>query len=268
MTVDDRIVQAASERFRREHGLQSVEATEAWLGARGVTLDCFGDYLERSVLEEHFNGEGQVLRATEHPDTTAIADLVWPEMVFSGVADAVSRALASMVAVAEASDAHPKVQGPESLSAYDAAYQAFARSVLTEARMEAALRSRWGELFTLDCELALFGDEDTAREAALCVSEDGADLASIGASGGGRYQGGRLLLRELPAVLRTRAMAAAPGEVLPVQPLETGFVVCRIRDKEAPSLADEATRTFVREAALEEEVTPLVARHIEWLAVP
>ena len=50
-------IQEASELFRIERGLVTVEDTETWLSERGLTIEDFGDHFVRQFWFEHFAGE-------------------------------------------------------------------------------------------------------------------------------------------------------------------------------------------------------------------
>lgn len=264
--VDDDAVQEASETFRREHGLRSARATQDWLEARSVSLDDFGDYLERHefiALHARLQPGAMALPMEEE-----IKPLLWPELVFSGGMVALCRNLARRVAVAaDAGELSAPASGKEedAVRAYEARFEQFAAHAITPARLESALRNRWGDLFRVDCEMARFPSVEVAREARLCVAEDGAELITIARAAGGAYRAGVTLLSDLPEPLRSGVQTAGEGTLLPVLAWDDGHVVCRVRAKREPSLEDGDTRTRVEQHVVEEAVAPLVAHYITWV---
>jgi hypothetical protein len=264
--VEDSALQEASEAFRRAHGLRSSQSTQAWLEARSVSIDDFGDYLERRAFMEL---QQRVSSASDGASREEeIAPLLWPELVFSGEMAPLCRDLAGRVAVAaEAGDPVCPAAGEEeaAVRGFDARFAQFTAQVVTPARLESALRSRWGELFRVDCELARFAQLEVAREVRLCVAEDEAELLALAQAADGAYQEGEALLSALPAPLRAGVQAAGEGTLLPVISWDDGHVVCRVRAKYEPSLLDGETRARVERAVVEDAVAPALVRHITWV---
>src|ERR1700730_11129644 len=57
LELDDDAVNEAAESFRYQHDLITAEETEQWLGARGLTLDDFSDYLARQYWHRAVDDE-------------------------------------------------------------------------------------------------------------------------------------------------------------------------------------------------------------------
>lgn len=289
--VTDEVLQELSENFRRAHGLRTARATEAWMAARGVSLDAFTDFLERDALDR--------LDETTTADTAATEDVpldaLWTDAVFTGVGDSWCQRLAARVAVAR--ETPPATGPPASIfeplaaaglkpdalrrcvdqfelplawidiaTAQERAFARYAESVQTPARLGAAMRARWDTLFSMDFEMGAFGSEAAAREACLCVTEDGDPIQAVCTVAGGVFQGGRVLLGDLPEKVRSHALSATAGSLLPVFDWNGQHIVCRIQGKTEPSLDDARIREVLAHDVLMEAVTPLIARHIEWPA--
>ena len=268
LAIDDAVVQEASERFRRDRGLRSAKATQAWLDAHAVGIDDLADFLERQALADmHAQNEAG------HPatvDEATVEALLWPELVFSGELPGLCRQLARQAAVAaeaQALSAEPGEDLALLVRALDARFAAFAKEAAPPARIETALRVHWGDFLRIACECASFADQDTAREARLCVCEDGAELAHVATSAGGTHWAGTVLLCQLPDGVRDAIQAAGEGEALPVISSEGQHALWYVRAKQRPSLDDAETHARLREAVLDEATAPLVAAHITWGAV-
>lgn len=285
-------LQAASEQFRRLHGLRTVEATEGWMEAWGVSVEAFTDFLERDALRAASGGKVDV--SHENPDEVSgtLLAALWPDAVFSGTgADWTHKLAARLAAAAEkkaaglpgslfdpaaapglAPDALRNWIGRldlpvawfDQMVSFEAAHARFAESVLTPKRLDAVMRARWTALFTMDFEMGGFQTEAAAREATLCVMEDGVAIQDICEMAGGSFQQGCVMLGDVPDEVRPRALSATEGALLPVFPWNDQYMVCRVRGKSEPSLDDSRTRETVARAVLEDAVRPLVRRHIKW----
>ncbi len=263
------------------------------MAARGVTLDAFTDFLERDAALAMLGGD-TAKASRKHPtrdgDTMAV---LWHDAVFTGAGDNWSRRLA--VHAAAARDVAEGAGIPASifdtigggvsdgmlpwlehfgleaawfnrLRVIDAAFVHFTSVVQTPARLDAALRARWDALVAIDVELGGFPSESAAREAFLCVSEDGMSLEEICREAGGQYNQGALLLGDLPLAIRAQALSTPAGSLLPVFPWGESMVLCRLLGKTEPSLNDPRTNETVRAAVLDDALQPLIERHIAWSA--
>lgn len=294
LEADTTALQTESERFRRARGLRTAQATEAWMAAWGVTLESFTEFLELQAL----CGPLDLAAQTDAGDAsrgydTELLDALWPAAVFAGHGEDWCRRLAARVAATgergSSSDLPASLFDPASvpglapaalrqwmerldlpaswfdqLIGFEAAYARFAESVQTPARLDAVMRARWSALFTMDFEMGGFRSEAAAREACLCVTEDGVPIEEICAMAGGRFHQGRVMLGDVPDGVRTRALSATAGALLPVFAWNDQYVVCRVRDKSEPSLDDAAVREATGRVVLEDALRPLVHRHIRW----
>lgn len=289
--ISDEELQDRSERFRREFGLRTARATEAWMDARGVTLDAFTDFLERDAALALVD-ETSVKASRKHPtrDKETMA-VLWPDAVFTGAGDRWSRRLALRAAAAR--DVAEGAGIPASifdtlggdvsdgmlpwldhfgldaawfnrLRVIDAAFAHFSSVVQIPARLDAALRVRWDSLVAVEVELGGFPNDSAAREAFLCVTEDGMALDDVCRGAGGHYTQGALLLGELPPAIRAQALSTPVGSLMPVFPWGESMVLCRLLGKSEPSLNDSRVNEAVRAAVLDDALQPLLKRHIAW----
>ena len=287
--VSDDELQAQSEAFRRYHGLRTARATENWMSIRGVTVAEFTDFLEREALRGRLKEAPSRSRKDPARDGSAVAYL-WPDAVFTGLGDdwcqrlAVRAAAAREVAEDNGIPASLFDTGGEAaarlmrwlerfglgtvwferLRALDAAYTHFAASVQTPSQLDAALRARWEKLFAVELEIGGFNTEAAAREALLCITEDGATFEAICGEGGGLLHRGTMLLGDLPDLVRTQALSLPVGSLLPVFNWDDRYIVCRVIGKSEPTLDDPRVRDTVVAAVLDEAVAPLLKRHITW----
>ena len=286
-------LQSASEQFRRVRGLRSAGATEAWMASWGVSVEAFTDYLEREALRGLLRD--QVPAGTEDDVVwdAPLREALWPDAVFGGEASGWCHRLAARLAVAHERSGEPGLPAslfdpaaapglaPDALRVWidrldlphtwfdrlitlESAYARFSETVLTPARMDALMRARWDTLFMLDFEMGRFATEAAAREACLCVTEDGSTIERVCAMAGGKFHQGRVMLGDVPEGMRARALSATSGTLMPVFAWNNDYAVCRVLGKSEPSLDDPKTRAIVSEAVLEDAVRPLVRQHITW----
>lgn len=266
LACDDGVLQTASEAFRRAHGLRNGELTRAWMARWQVTVDQFGDYLEREELFRRFRAQLSNALPQVGVDEIALEEVLWPESVFSGHAERWSEALAARAtaALALGDAAALSASGLERIRLLEGALQQFATQAATPEAAQATLASHWRDYLAFECEFGHFATIESALEAKLCVEEDGAELAEVCAEAGGRYQRARLLHLDLPAPMRAVALSCAPGAIIPPVDLSGEHVLCRVLAKDSPDLSDSGTRARVCDSLLTEALRPLMAQHVVW----
>ena len=253
--VDDAALQAVSEQFRTERDLITAEETERWLDARGLTLEDFSDYLRRSFWK---NAPGENIPA----ETSGSSDLLRVELLLSGEFDRLAVRLAWRVA---AGGEWSGPLGRDEMLQLEAAYRQQCAALLTReacARMLHALRLPLTrvELETVDLE-----SEDAAREAFLCVHEDGIAMSDVAKDGRYPYRRDEVACEDLPEESQQKILCATPGEVL--EPIERGdgFQLCRLVQKIEPDLADARTRERIEQRILEGHFSELASTCVRWI---
>ena len=122
------------------------------------------------------------------------------------------------------------------------------------------------EWVRLDCVVAHFTSDAHAREAALCVREDGMSLEDVAKGARAQVEEVELLLSEVEADLRHALLGAQRGDL--VGPLRSGdeWALFDVREKSLPALDDPATAELAAAEAAESAVRTQVSRRIRWLA--
>src|SRR5438445_2373620 len=93
LQLDESAIAAAAEAFRYEHDLITAEETEAWLAARGLTLDDFSDYFTRRYCGSTVN-EKVVPEEIEYISATPkLHQLFMAELILSGELNRMTTAL-------------------------------------------------------------------------------------------------------------------------------------------------------------------------------
>ncbi|MDH5283542.1 MAG: hypothetical protein OEW80_06620, partial [Gemmatimonadota bacterium] len=121
------------------------------------------------------------------------------------------------------------------------------------------------EWVRLHCTVAHFSTEAHAREAALCVREDGMSLEEVATGARAEVEDVRLLLSEVESDLRNALLPARSGDL--VGPLRSGdqWALFAVEEKSLPALDDPDTAELAAREAGERAVREQVSRRIRWL---
>jgi hypothetical protein len=247
-------VRVAANEFRYQHGLISADELQDWLRGRDVGLQEWMAEMRRSLLEPDAAAAAQQAQPQERE--------VWVHAVCSGKLAAYARRLAEEVAVHLGEQ--PLAPAHDDLAALRGEHERFCAAKLTEAALAAEIADNTIGWTGLDIRSLIHHDEMVVREAALCVRQDGRELADVAADAGARLQDSSLLLDDAEPALRTRLMAARSGELL--GPLATGddhrlvLVVRRV----PPTRDDPALRRRAEEAIIERALAGEITRQVHW----
>jgi hypothetical protein len=273
--VDEAALQSMSEQFRVDRDLITAEETERWLDERGLTLDDFSGYFSRHCAADSLD-EGNTTGAI---NCAALSEeqrnLLRVELLFSGEFDRMAVRLAWRLAVRDAAggECPPETGGRdrawrEELAKIEAMYQQRCAALHTPDVCERMLNALRLPLTRLEVETIDLESRDAAREAFLCVSEDGMTMAEVAKAGRYPYRRAEFLCEDIPADLQQIVLSAAPGDVL--DPIERGdaFQLCRLVQKIEPDLADARIRGRVEQRILDSHFSELATERIVWIIPP
>ena len=243
----DAEVEAAGREFRYRHRLLAGDELAEWLDRRGVTHPEWRAYLERSLARDQLPG-------VAGPENDVGAYL-WPEGICSGCLDELLQTLAGLVVVAPGT----------SLEALDDAFDTFSRGAATDESIAREIETNRLEWLRFDYETADFGDEDAAREGALCVRNDGDSLATVATRAGVALEQRLDWLEEAESELVSQFLAARPGDLVGPVVVEERFRLAVLRDKRPPLPDDESVRLRAAAAVVERAVARAVSDRVTWL---
>jgi hypothetical protein len=265
-------VRAAAASFRRRRRLLSADEMEAWLARRGLSAGVWMRWVRADVAR----GAGATGRAVE-PDAVAL----YAEALCSGALARAAGRLAELLVAPEPDGAPPAPPADPAplaalgidldrardllatLSARDAALQRLAESVATPQALEERIRSHQTEWLAVEYRRLVVDEEPAAREALLCVRDDGMTLEEVAGLAGAPLSRERAFLADTPPELREHLLSASPGE--PVGPLGGDAAVLIVDAKDAPGTDDpevvRRAREELLERALEREITARVRWH-------
>ena len=292
--LDESAIAAAAEAFRYEHDLITAEETEAWLAARGLTLDDFSDYFTRRYCASTVN-EKVVPEEIEYISATPnLHQLFIAELILSGELNRMTTALMFRLAARCAEEdldldaiAAKKrkffdrnkmepAQLPNWLERLGRDSEWF-NEMLT---MEAAFRrrcdtllvtqARQHELMALRLHLTRFETEvielesrDAAQEALFCVREDGMSMEEVATEGRYPYRRADFLLEDIPSDVQQRFLSVSAGDVLEPLARGEGFELCRIIKKVEPHLEDPTVKLRIGQRLLDRHFSELASKYTQ-----
>jgi hypothetical protein len=263
--LDEAVVETAAEEYRLANELTTAFETERWLAEHVLTLEDFAGWLARLHWSRRFGPAG--LAAAPVVPAGDVDRLVWPELVFGRLLEPLSRELAVLVAARLASGTvEPASDWSRGVDGMVAALETLRCAFVTPPLVEREFGARTASLVRFELQVARFHSMDVAREAWLCVTEDGEPLVDVSRRSGGRFEDVRTFLDGLPAGLQARVLSARPGEVVAPLVVEGDAVmVCRVLTKQLPTLDEPAVRERVESALVARGEDWLVGEHIRWV---
>lgn len=245
--IDDDAIQKDSERFRYDHDLITAGETEEWLAARGMTLEDFAAWLYRRLCADAVGRPSIDTVPDDFPELLHIH--LWLSGDMERVADQFRRRIAAQMELAA-----------ENLSV-EAAHDRVVASVLTTDARQRRLAAMRLPLTQLHIDSLELESEAAAREACLCVRDDGETLADLASRSGYTTKRESIWGEDAGRDLPPQALFASDGELIGPIHVENRFKVCQVVRRVEPLLADAAVAARVDAALLDEFFNELCARH-------
>jgi hypothetical protein len=251
---------AEEERFRRTRGLLAADELIWWLARRDVELSAWRDYVRGVVLRR---------RGSEPDGDLASADAaaVWVQAMCSGTLDSVAQRLARRVAVADAggrlTDFGSPLTGTE-VAELDQIYEEFCERSATVDAIEREVDRHRLDWLTIEWRSQAAADEDTLREAALCIREDGREFEEVATAAGLAVDRRRTDLDGADVELRADLLGARVGDLL--GPLTVGgeYRLVQVLDKRPPTSDDPEIRARARDAVVGRAVEAESVDRVRW----
>jgi hypothetical protein len=293
---DEDAIDAAIEGFRFENDLISAEETERWLEVRGLTSDdlqghfTYGHWVQ--TLGDTVTAVGGRLDETAELLGQAAIDLL-----ISGGFGPLAVGLSRRWIARDQAEAPPgqeaveaerrrflkrgrlKAAGVrawlaalgredgwlEAMLALEAAYRQRCALVLTPDRLARSLAAARLPLTRIEIERVDFDSSDAAREAHLCVREDGLTLEEVARESRYPFERVALLAEDLPDEERQRLLCAPIGTVQ--EPAQSGevFRLDRVTRKIDPDLADAPVRERLERKILDTHFAESGSRDVRWV---
>lgn len=293
---DDDAISEMAESFRYEHDLITAEETERWLQDRGLTLEDFSGYFARrywrTSLEEKVSlADENLVSATDE-----LRQLFATELIFAGELDRLTKQLTWRLAALCANKQedvdrqqiaaeHQRfldrneikasklshwldqigrdAQWMEEMLAMEAAYRHAYEKVLTAEARKKQLAMLRMPMTRFEAEMIEVESLDAAREALLCIRQDGMSMEEVAVEA--RYPYRRITFRheEVPPDWQQRFWSVGAGDLLEPLPRSDGFELYRITKKSEPDLNDAIVRERIDQRLLQGHFSALASEHVQ-----
>lgn len=273
--------------FRYAHDLITAQETEGWLKRWGLAVDEWRLYFRRSLLKQHWAERlPEIIAGYPVTDDDDIEQSIKSEAICSGTLARLAHKLAGRAAVYErafqesGSDRqesgrvpHCPVVPQESrrqacLRSNEAAFEQFCAEVITKNAVRDRIAMHRIDWTRLTCLEVSFPEEQLAREAALCVREDGMELSEVAADAKTSIEQRSFFLDHAEASLTSDLLAASKGELLGPfhKPHLARYVLLFVLAKQIPSEADPSIRERAEESLLKSAIDHEINNRVRWLA--
>ena len=295
LELDEDAIDGMAELFRYEHDLITAEETERWLEQRGLTLEDFSDYFAlcywRTAIENISPEDVDLVSAP-----VELRDFFTVELIFAGELDLLSKQLMWRLAAFDANEAHDvdakEIAAeqkrfldrfelkPSKLGAWlgrigrdeewlketlvlEVAYRAVCETVLNPQARKKQLAVLRMPMTRFEAEVIEVESLDAAREALLCIKQDGVTMEEVSAEA--RYPYRRITFRheDVPPELQQKFWSVSAGDVLDPLRRGDGFELYRITQKSEPDLTDSIVQERIDDRLLEQHFAQLVRDHVE-----
>lgn len=292
----DAAIDEAAAAFRYERDLISGSDMSEWLARVGVSTDDWTAYLTRDVLRLMWADELEDLLDRYPPSPRQLEAAAIAEGISSGLFDVFEASFAERAATAfdECPDlfasghagslahaesatrlvrqhAHWLTMCPEAESVarltwildIDDAYRAASERLVGEEGLQHVIEGHRLDWVVVDMDTITFADEEAAREAILCVKEDGLSMQDVGALSHHPVTRDRRFLEDMPAEHRDHLLSVELGRLIGPLPIDGRFQVAAVLARTTPTLDDEQVGQRARAALLEQAGRRAARDHVK-----
>jgi hypothetical protein len=286
-------VEEAAVAFRYERDLISGADMEAWLDCGGISTEDWMAYIRRHVLRQLWGDDLEDILDRYGPSPRQLEAAALPEGICSRLFDEFEQAFEGRAAIAFQADAaafesrlrmstshgeraarlarqhaHWLDGQADAVARLRVIFEirdrhvAVADTLLTEPALNEIIESNRLEWVVIDTDTLSFGDENAAREALLCVSEDRLSLANIGELSRQSLIRSRGFLDDVPPEHRHRLLAAEPGRVIGPLVVDDRYHVTTVTNRAVPTLEDPHVARRARAVLLDHICRRAAREHV------
>jgi hypothetical protein len=262
--LDEQEASEAEARFRYARNLLSGEEMQAWLDLWELEVSEWRAYVRRAVLRERWAHELDETAARFPSADEEVEGALWAEAVCSGFLEEAARRLAGDLALA--TEAGESLAGDREavLARTAAAAERAGADTATEEALSHEVAAQRLEWLRIEGDVLELPAEDLAREAALCIREDGRALAEVAAECGAEPRLLSVYMGEIERELASTLLAAREGELVGPVPRNGAFALLFVRTKAPPTLGDPEVRRKAEERVIARAVERAVATKVKW----
>lgn len=282
-----RRVERAAERFRYLHGLTIASAMHAWLRDWDLTAESWTGSIRRQLLRARHPAA-----AADPEDPARVAKVIRADGACSGILREFARHLAARaVAQARVGEAaglqrtsRPEGEafrsraaaahglGPPAeigrraahLALLEDSYARFAAQVATPAAVERQIDARKSAWVLIEGTAADFPTLAAAREAALCVTEDGELFEEVASRSGSPACVVRFFVEDADPAAAAQLLAAPTGGLAGPLPWHGKYRLLRLARKVVPSATDPALVARATDILVRREIDRELAARVRW----
>jgi len=269
--IDAEELESAANDFRYERDLVTAEEAEAWLKQWNLTAEAWMDYIRRWVLRRKWADELAEIVARFPVTKSEINDCLQAEAVCSGYLARFAQALAARASafakareevwIREAAQTAKRIKRIHRL---ETGYRRFRDHVADSQGLKDQVGWHRLDWIRFDCRYVLFPDEHMAREAALCVCDDGMQLDEVAANAKIGLHHAPIYLEAIDPSLRDRFLSAGKGDLVGPLDWDKGFALFVVEDKILPALEDPAIRQRAEESLIQNAINHEIANRVKW----
>lgn len=256
--------------FRYAHNLISAEETRTWLNEWGMTVEDWMNCLRGQLLRERWANRLNEIAAANPVSDEEVAEViknyaVCDDKLIGWARKLAGRAAIAFVAAGSGSFDSAGLSPRELVERVEAGFATRRRLAVTPNSLEACIARRRLDWIRFDCRYVWFPEERIAREAALCVTEDGLTLDEVAYDARSIVQQWNFYLDEIDADARPHFLAALAGEWLgPIKMLE-GFPLFSIVNKQAPAESDPQIRRRAEQVIINSLIEKEMNERVRWM---
>ena len=255
-------VVAATTRFRHERNLLSGDELEAWLEHWGLSAAAWRDYFRRALLRERWASDVDETARKFVVHDEELAEALWAEAICSGALEAAARRLAGDAGLAAATEVTPPAGTAQRLALIQAAADEALAAAGTVEAIEREVAAHQLDWLRLDGWRLNLPNEDQAREAAMCVRQDGQPLAQVAADCAARLEALQVHMSDADGELGPLLLAAREGELIGPIAREGSYSLMVIDRKVRPDRADPETQRRATESVSRRAVERAISMYI------
>ena len=267
--------------FRYERDLISGSDMSAWLAGAGVSTEEWMAFITRDVLRRTWAHEIETLLDRYAPSQRQLEAAAIAEGICSGLFDAFEASFSERAAAVfevsphlfatayapspahEASAVrlvrqytHWLTARPETDSVarvvrildIDDAYRAAAERLVSEEALRNLIDAHRLDWVAADLDSITFASEGAAREAILCIREDGLSIQDVGALSRHPVTRARVFLEDAPSEYRDQLLSAETGALIGPLQVDGRYQVASILGRITPTVEDQCVVERARAA--------------------
>ena len=273
VSLTDDEVESAADEFRYARDLVSADDMEKWLARWGLTAEAWMDYIRSSLVREKLSSETSEPVPQDPPSPEEVDRRILAEAVCSGELDRLARRLAGLAAFdARETESMSESGAPREadrrkenrLEDLEASFRRVREKAVTPEAIESQIRSCQTEWTRIDCKHISFPREEMAREAVLCIREDGTRITRVAGEAQSMVRREEISIENFEPDLRDRFLGARAGDL--VGPFGSGgeFHIYLVLDKVLPSATDAAIVARAQEAIVNGLVERETNDRVKW----